>query len=109
MSKKNIVSASTKGSAYTPAGTLNKAQLARHKLIGNFPVEASFARRRGKSFKRLVESWKGYRLMAHGVTEKKLARPAVLFLHYMMTPFAKTHGEADAAEAVAVNTPEANP
>jgi len=106
MAKIDNVTGQRKGERFTSKGFLPPDHLKRHNLVGNMPNEdVNTHRRAGKTFKRMVELVKFYRLQSHGVLEPKLAKPLVRGIHYMLTPMGKSSYDEKtvAASATDVN------
>lgn len=93
----------SKGSNFTPVGTLSTALLSRHKLdataVGEESLDPKIQNGWGhrKALKNLVEMISLYRLQNHKVLEKKVARPLVNSAGYFLNAMKPEFRQRDRA------------
>jgi len=88
-----------KGKRDTPAGVMPEDMAIRHKLVGiEFcgACDPSYKKvyRRNRRIKELFQMAKTYRLMVHGVHERKLASTLRHAVHFLVEPMARSSGGA---------------
>ena len=84
----------TKGTAFTPKGTMQKDKLARFGLVGNSPFATDYkAYRAERTVRKLCKMISTYRQNVCGVNERKLPVALVYIAHYFAIPMTKADSD----------------
>jgi hypothetical protein len=84
----------TKGTAFTPKGTMPKDKLLRFGLVGNSPFPVDYkAYRADRTVQRLCKIIGTYRQCVQGNNEPRLPKALVYIAHYFAIPMTKADSD----------------